>query len=156
MKINMDSVSAVKITENEGRVNAQINDTSHVSQSVASQKLPDRLSVRDRRTRRLIRATPHMLAIRMPTAFTRRAEARACLPVLPRFACTHEEDIVLSPVPDTTHLPRRRTLCLVNCVPRRSVSQPLVALLQVRDDSASSECTDVSRIDSITGHVGKA
>jgi hypothetical protein len=38
--MNIDSINAVKTTENEGRVNAQISEVSHVSQSVASQKLP--------------------------------------------------------------------------------------------------------------------
>jgi hypothetical protein len=37
--MHIDSMSAVKITENEGRVNAKISEASHVSQSVANQKL---------------------------------------------------------------------------------------------------------------------
>ena len=46
IKMNIDSISAVKITENEGRVNAQMSEVSHVSQSVANQKLPDTLHPR--------------------------------------------------------------------------------------------------------------
>ena len=104
-------MSAVKITENEGRVNAQVSEASHVSQSVANQKLPDTLGIRGRRARIVIREIPHILTIRVPRALIRRREARNWPTVLDRFARSHADDVVLSAVSDTTHLPRRRTIC---------------------------------------------
>jgi hypothetical protein len=73
MKINIDSVSAVKITENEGRVNAQSSDAIHASQRDASQKLPERSDIRGISARAAIRKIPHRLAIRMPEGLTGRA-----------------------------------------------------------------------------------
>jgi hypothetical protein len=79
----------------------------------------------------VIRAIPHILAIRAPEGLIRRREARNWPTVLDRFARSHTDDAVLLAVSDTTHLPRRRTICLVNWTPRLSVLQPLFSLYEL-------------------------
>ena len=75
MKMNIDSMSAMKMTENERRVNAQVREASQVSQSVASQKLPDSLDSRGRRTTMATKETAHIVATRASRVLIRRSEA---------------------------------------------------------------------------------
>src|ERR1039457_1876270 len=134
IKLKIDSMSAVKITENEGRVNAQISDASHVSQSVANQRLPDISDIRGMKARIVIREIPHILTIRAPGRLTRPREARNWPTALDRSARSHADDEALLAVPDMT----RRTICLFNWTPCLSVSQPLLSLWIMCDSALLS------------------
>lgn len=76
----------------------------------------------------VIREIPHILAIRAPRGVIRRREARNWPVLLDRVARSHPDDVVLLAVSDTTHLFRRRTICLANWILLLCVPQSLFSL----------------------------
>jgi len=117
-------MSAVKIIENEDRVNAHVSEASHVSQSAASNGLPDPLDIR-RRARTAIRDIAHMLAIKAPVGLLWRREGpNRTTAVLDIFVHSRTGEVVLLRASEVPRPRRGLAICLVNWMVLLFLLQP--------------------------------